>query len=685
MVMIRILSLAALAAILINPCLAGQSEPLDAIGLKIDTPVTVDGVLDEKPWSRALEANDLVAVPVDRRDPSRIQTSVKILFDENFLYLGFECRDLRPDSLFAQTTARDGDIRGDDAVFALLEAADDEDDYYFFGTNVLGAALDGRIGKNGQGFDLRWDGTWRNACRRTDRGWTAELAIDLRSLRFEPGKDRTVYIALARIVPRLDRSFWSEPLDPAFRMSEIKRLNAVPLIQSESRGELSAFALSQVEEGGSGSFSAGIDAGHVFSRSFRGRAVLNPDFLTATPDFERVNMTRYEPCLPERRPYFAGTGSLESEFLPLFYSKRIGDIWGSVRVSGGARGWEFFGMSAFSKRDSALDLDPAFYAVGRLQRSWADAGSIGFTAANRLQDGLNTGTAGLSGALRFNPALSLSGQAALSYGPDGPNSYAFALRPSYDTETFHLDVAYLQIGERFGDQANAVAFIKDDNRRELRTGLIQRIPLKSRTLKTLSIDAQGGIAWGMNGTIRSWDASGGLNLELVRKFTIGLHHIRDYKLFEKDFRNRITRIDVDFNRAERWQSVGLSVTFGRNFDSSFDLFELRKSLLITRDLTFEYDLQRLKLRRDAVAEDYGFRQTFIHVLRLNNRFNRTTAIDIFIQSNSGIKKTSAQIYLILKLGGPLGTVTAGFLQGNAPFGVKGTQGATFLVKLAPSL
>jgi len=685
MVMIRVFSLAALATILICPFLAGQSEPLDAIALKIDTPVTVDGVLDEKPWSRALEANDLLTAPIDRRDPSQVQTSVKVLFDETFLYLGFECRDARPELLFAQSTARDGDIRGGEAVFALLEAVGDEDHFYFYGTNLLGAALDGRIGKNGQGFDLRWDGTWRNACRRNDRGWTAELAIDLRNLRFEPGKDRTVHIALARIVPRLDRSFWSEPLDPAFRVSEIKRLNAVPLIQSESRGEWTAFARSSFEEGESGLFSSGIDAAHVFSRNIRGRAVLNPDFLTTTPDFERVNLTRYELYLPERRSFFAETGSRENDFLPLFYSKRIGDIWGGLRVSGRAQGWEYFGMSAFSKRDSALDLDPAFYAVGRLRRSWAYAGSIEFTAANRLQEGSNTGTAGLCGALRFNPTLSLAGQAALSYGPDGPNSYAFALRPSYDTEMFHLDIAYLQIGERFGDQANAVAYIKDDNRRELRTGLIQRIPIKSGILRMLSLDAQGGIAWGMNGTVRSWDASGGLNLELIRKFTIGLHHIRDYKLFEKDFRNRMTRIDVDFNRAERWQSVGLSVTFGRNFDSTFDLFELRKSLLITRDLTFEYDLQRLKLRREVIAVDYRFRETFIHVLRLNNRFNRTMALDVFIQANSAIKKTSAQVYFVFKLGGPFGTVTAGFLQGNAPFGVKGTQGGTFLMKLAPSL
>jgi len=143
--------------------LAGQAESFDTVGFKIDTPVVVDGVLDEKPWARAVEANALISVPADRRNPSQVQTSLKILFDETFLYLGFECRDLQPDALFGQTTARDGDIRGDDAVFILLEAAGDEDHFYFFGVNLLGTPLDGRIGRDGGGFDLAWDGTWSNA------------------------------------------------------------------------------------------------------------------------------------------------------------------------------------------------------------------------------------------------------------------------------------------------------------------------------------------------------------------------------------------------------------------------------------------------------------------------------------------------------------------------------------------
>jgi hypothetical protein len=61
------------------------------------------------------------------------------------------------------------------------------------------------------------------------------------------------------------------------------------------------------------------------------------------------------------------------------------------------------------------------------------------------------------------------------------------------------------------------------------------------------------------------------------------------------------------------------------------------------------------------------------------------ALDAFIQSNSGIDKTAAQVFFIYRPGGFLGTITAGFLQGNAPFGVKGSQGATFLVKLTPAL
>jgi len=685
MALIRYLTLAALGVILsAAPCL-GQSQRVETVGLKITAPIVVDGVLDEKPWGRALEAGDLVAAPADRRDPSLVRTSVKILYDDSTLYLGFACRDSQPDALFAQATARDGDIRGEDSVYVLLEAAADEENYYFFGTNTLGAALDGRIGKAGQGFDLRWDATWRNACQTTGWGWTAELAIDLRGLGFEPGKDWTLPIALARVVPRLDRSFWSEPLDPAFRVTELKRLPVLALPQSERRADLSPFALSSLEESGGGSLTAGFEAGRVFSRDFEARAALNPDFLTAPADAERVNLTRYELYLPERRPFFAGLSDPEDGPLPLFYTKRIGDVWGGAWAVGRVGDWEISGMSAYAKRDSTLDLEPSLYAVGRLRRSWGGAGSVGFTAANRLSNGVSAGAAGLSGAVRLDPSLTLSGQAALSYGPEGPASFAFGLRPSYDTDTFHLHLAYLQIGNRFGDNANAVGFIKDDNRREIQTGLVERIPLRNSILKTLSLDAQGGLAWGMDGTIRSWDASGGVVLDLVRKFEIGVHHLRDYKLFEKGFRNQMTRLDIEFNPAERWQAVGLSVTFGRNFESDFDLFEIHKRFLISRDLSLEYDLQRLKIRRGLIAADFASRQTFIHVVRLVNRFSRTVALDVFFQSNSEIAKKAAQVFFIFSFGERFGSLTVGFLQGNAPFGVKGTQGSSFLLKFAPSL
>ncbi|MBN2207636.1 MAG: hypothetical protein JW742_09550 [Candidatus Aminicenantes bacterium] len=686
MVMIRLLVASALAAHLsAAPCPAATRR-VETVGLRVAVPVVVDGILDERPWGRAPEAGALIAVPSDRRDPSQVRTSLKILYDETALYLGFACRDDRPDAVYSRATARDADIRGEDSVFVLLEASGDEDRLYFFATNVLGAALDGRIGKNGENFDVRWDGRWRNACRTTDWGWTAELAIDLAGLGYAPKKDWSLPLSLARVVPRLDRSFWSEPLDPAFRVSEISRLPALALPQSELRADLSPFALTSLEEGGSGGLRAGIEGGRVFSRNLEGRAALNPDFLTAPADVERVNLTRYELYLPERRPFFAGLGDGEDGgALSLFYTKRIGDIWGGAWADVRAGEWTITALSAYAKGDSGPGLDPALYAMARLGRSWGDAGSVGFTAAHRFADGSGAGTAGLSGTIRLHSTWSLAGQAALSYGPNGPASVALWARPSYDTETFHFHLAYRRIGERFGDNANAVAFIPDDNRSELQTGLVQRIPIRNAFFSSLSLDAGGAVAWGSDGTLRSWDAAAGTVLALVRKFDIGVHHLRDYKLFERDFRNRMTRIDIDYNRTERWQAVGLSVTFGRNFEADFDMFELRKRFLFTRELSFEYDLQRVKVRRRAAVEEVAARQTFIHVVRLVNRFSRTMTMDVFFQSHSAIKKAAVQAYFIIGLGEKAGSLTAGVLGGNAPFGVKGTQGATFVLKYAPSL
>ncbi|MDH4197188.1 MAG: hypothetical protein OEW05_07275, partial [Candidatus Aminicenantes bacterium] len=173
-----------------------------------------------------------------------------------------------------------------------------------------------------------------------------------------------------------------------------------------------------------------------------------------------------------------------------------------------------------------------------------------------------------------------------------------------------------------------------------------------------------------------------LAVDLSSRFELAAHHTREYKLFDKDYRNNITRLDVNFNKDERWQAVGLAVSYGRIFDQAFDLIELSKRLLVTRRFTLEYLIQRLKFDLSHESRKHA---TTINVLRMTNPFSRDLLAVLFIQSASGLDKLTVHLSVIRRLPPPFGVMTVGIQRGTGRFGEQGAQGLTLFFKLAPIL
>jgi len=92
--------------------------------------------------------------------------------------------------------------------------------------------------------------------------------------------------------------------------------------------------------------------------------------------------------------------------------------------------------------------------------------------------------------------LQFTGQLAVSYGDHANDNIAFFLRPSYDSATGHFHVRYTHLGKYFGDNANAVAFIRDDNRREVDSALEKTFWIKSGPFERLEYGSNYNIYWG---------------------------------------------------------------------------------------------------------------------------------------------------------------------------------------------
>ena len=638
--------------------------------------IVMDGLLSEPEWSQTTAALEFVQFEPSRGENPSQATEVRVLLAPDRLYFAFLCRDSEPARMTAQLTKRDSDLFDDDCVGIGLDTFLDRRTAYFFFTNLLGTQMDGRFSDNGRTQDLTWDGEWRSAARRVEEGWSAEMEIPLATIKFKPGRGMAWGFGAVRVIPRrLENDTWPGPTEAIGRVSQFGTLTGLDLKAAAKRLELIPHVIGRLEEGKAG-VEAGADARWAVSPDLSANLTVNPDFATIEADQEQVNLTRFELSLPEKRNFFLEGKEIYSLRIPLFYSRRIADIWAGLKVYGKKSGTEFAVLSAQTKSDAEAGLDSANFSVLRLRRDIFKSSTIGFLAANRLEDGKNRGSAGLDVVHFFSETFNFTGQLALSYGDRARPDMAFYLRPCYDSATAHFHVRYTQLGQGFGDNANAVGFISDDNRRELDSALEKTWWLKKGLLEKVEYSSNYNIYWGMNGTLRSWQVDQGLDIDLRNRFSLEVGHTEEYKLYEKGFRNRQSTFEVGYNTRE-WQMARLSYAFGRSFDSDFRLWEAGLNRKLGDKFSVEYDLTRLALHPDPEGET-----TWIHVLRLNYFFTKDLFLKLFTQLNSSIDKKNIQVVFVWRFRPPFGLLQMAYQQGSVHFGQRGEMRPAFFLKLA---
>ena len=692
-----------LCILLLTATLFPQRRGREIIALRIEEPVTIDGLLAEPVWNKAPEASVFLQSHPYRDDPDKISTTVKVLYDESYLYVGFVCDDTEPGELIEGAVGADTDLRHSDSVYVLLEISSDPNNFLVYTTNIIGIRSDIKISKDGQTADYAWNGSWISFSQRTAYGWSAEIAVELSSLFEAPIEGKTLGLALSRVVPRLDSLFWSGQLDPAFKVDELEEMKVIEFISADAqklagtRLEITPYAMVEMKESKVSPI-AGLDLKYNFSRQISGQLTAYPDFSTVEPDHDRVNLTPFELYLPEQRDYFREDTDMYERSLGLFYSKRIGDIYGGVRLKGD------FGTSGFSltsvqtKKDQFHDEDTANFSILRLKDiNVFKALRIGFTAANKFISQQNRGTAGLEAELDLSNKLKFYGQFALSYGDFENGNTAFILGPSYDSDTFHVHLFYKQIGENFGDNANEVGFVPDDNRREFDSAINKTFKFNKGVFTEIRYISNYNIYWGFDGTMRSWQIDEGLAFDLrATNFVVSLLHTMEYKLNEwllepriiadpdksgvikvytRDFRNDRTKLTSEFFNGE-WQQFSLSATVGHNYGSSFQMYNFSKKFQWFENFFSQYDFYHIHFSKESLHKT-----TSISVLKLWFYLNENLFGTVFLQSNRESKKWNLQVVCTYRFKPPFGLVQLIYQQGSPLFYEIETEASSVFLKL----
>lgn len=282
-----------------------------AVPLGSGESIEMDGILDEAVWSRSVPAADFIQIDPDNGETPTELTEVRVAFDSDALYLGVTNHDSEPDKWLGYQMRRDQGLGSDDRFMWTIDTFLDGRTGYYFEMNPSGLMADSLMGTNGD--NRQWDGIWNARVRRSEIGWTLEIAIPFRTLNFNPNND-TWGINFQRTVRRKnEESIWSGWA----RNQGLRRMSNAGLVTgiqnvSQGRGlDIKPYGLFTAESSpGRGSTStkgkatAGVDLFYNPTPQMRANLTINTDFAQTEVDQRQVNLTRFSLFFPERRDFF---------------------------------------------------------------------------------------------------------------------------------------------------------------------------------------------------------------------------------------------------------------------------------------------------------------------------------------------------------------------------------------------
>lgn len=660
----------------------GDSLSVDvslSIGSLHSAPV-IDGNISESEWAGAaiIDRHFIQYVP-EFGEPSPFRTVIRIAQTEQAIYIAFEAFDPDMERLAAAKTQRDSELDDDDSVMVMFDTFADKRTGYLFGTNALATQLDSRIANNGRTVDDRWDAAWRSeAVRHKDR-WTVEMEIPFAILKFAGKSNDTWGLNFLRSVPRrLEQSLWAEPSEAVYRVSAFGELTGVKLPQPEDAWTFIPYTLVSYEKGENAALEAGGDIRWRPSSSVGVDLTINPDFALVEADVETINLTRFELRIAEKRPFFLEGNEMYSQRIEQFYSRRIGDLTWGAKSNGKFRQTDFSAIasSANIEGDDGLDTDRADYGVLRLQHGLWRGSTVGLLAANRHYLDDNGGSAGIDSTLFFTDTLGMTAQLLRVHGPDSDNGLAWFVRPSWDTARSHFHIRYTNLDAGIKDDFNTTGFLKDDDRKEFDTNAKHEFWLDSGPVEKVEPKVNYNRFTSQEGVLRSWELDADLEVVFRNGLEIDFNHFEEFKLFEKEFRNKRTTVGLEWDGRDG-RKVSIHAGTGINYDSDLLLYGASLSWPFGDKWRFDYKLTRLELKPDPQLES-----TTIHVFEILYAFHANLYAKLFMQTNSAIDKENIQALAVWRFKPPFGSLQLAYQTGTSEQGQQSDQDDTFFTKFA---
>ena len=295
--------------------------------------IIVDGDISDSAWKSAPVATEFVEFQpnIGKKESDANKTEVRILYDNNAIYVSGFCHESSRDSISTELVGRDV-IASNDFIGVLFDTYHDQINGFGYYVTPLGEQYDAKYSSNGE--DGSWNSVYYSEAKIVDGGWTFEMRIPYSAIRFGNKSPQDWGINITRKRSKSGQQFMWNPLDPKINGLFIqagvwtKIENVKPPLRLSLSPYFSAYANHYPynqpgKKNWSSLINGGMDVKYGINQSFTLDMTLIPDFGQVQSDNQVLNLTPFEVKYNENRTFFTEGTELFSKG-NLFYSRRIG-------------------------------------------------------------------------------------------------------------------------------------------------------------------------------------------------------------------------------------------------------------------------------------------------------------------------------------------------------------------------
>ena len=470
--------------------------------IKLTAPLTLDGTLDEEVYAREQSFGGFLQAAPKYGAQETERTEIWVMYDDDNIYIACRCWDSAPpEKWIANELRRDtNQLRQNDHIGVSFDTFYDRRSAFVFYTNPLGARADYSVVDEGAP-NSDWNPVWSSKTGRFDGGWTVEMAIPFKSLRYRSGPDQVWGFQMRRSVRRKNEWTYLTPVPQIVagpqalnRVSSGGTLVGLDLPPAGRNIELKPYAISRVTTdrvrtpplANDVTGDLGGDIKYGLTANLTADFTYNTDFAQVEIDEQQVNLTRFSLFFPEKREFFLEgrglfdfarggvtgavfTQSISTSIQPyLFYSRRIGLNNGRIiPIDAGGRltgkvGKYAIGIMNIQAGDESVSLtEPTNFSIVRVKRDILKRSSIGAMVTNRSKSAAVSGSNqafGVDAAFSFFQNVGFSAYYAKTDTPGvttAADSYQALADYGGDRYGGHLE--YLKVGANFNPEVGFVA------------------------------------------------------------------------------------------------------------------------------------------------------------------------------------------------------------------------------------